>query len=141
MEALMNRATYLVDSDTLKVEHVFTLNFSDKWDKPFRRAVHSWVELSFHFAESFRFIAIGISAYFVLLGASKLIESAKSGKSSTGNHKSRSSTKDEASATKEKSSSREKSKTSKPSSPKSESKEDTPKTTDSKDATKTETKE
>ena len=99
-------ASYL-ESDTLKVEHVFTIGFNEKWEKPIRRSVQSLLDISFHFAESFRFIAIGISAYFVLLGASKLLE-AGSNKSSGSSSKSRSS--HESSSHKSKSSTKEKSK-------------------------------
>ena len=106
MAAIMNRASYL-ESDTLKVEHVFTIGFNEKWEKPIRRSVQSLLDISFHFAESFRFIAIGISAYFVLLGASKLLE-AGSSKSSGSSSKSRSS--HESSSHKSKSSTKDKSK-------------------------------
>lgn len=70
-------------SDILKVEHGFTFGFSDKWDKPLRKAVQSWVDISFHLAESFRFIAIGFCAYLVLLGASKCIEADARGRKSS----------------------------------------------------------
>ena len=90
----MNKATYL-ESDTLKVEHVFTLNFNDKfldkWDRSMKKLVYSMVDISFHFAESFRFIAVGIGAYFLLLGASKCIEASRSGGSSRGSSSSSSS--------------------------------------------------
>lgn len=137
----MNKATSLDQLDTLRVEHIFTLSFNEKWDKPLRRAIQSCVDTSFHFAESFRFIAMGISAYFVLVGTSKLIESCKSSsRSSSSSHKSKSSTKDDSSV-KSKSSSKEKPKTSKPSSPKSDGKEDTQNATVGKGDTHTEMKE
>ena len=62
-------------SDILKVEHGFTFGFSDKWDKSVRRIVDSCISFSFHFAESFRLMAMGVGAYFVLSGLARLMDS------------------------------------------------------------------
>jgi hypothetical protein len=136
------------------VDHVFTFNVSDKWDKPLRRLAESGMDIGYHFAESFRFIAIGISAYFVLFGTAKLIEACRDKKSrdeSSSSYKSssrpirhisRSSSQSESpkskSSSKDYKSSREKSP--KPTSPKSDSKEDASNTA-SKDEPTTDTKE
>lgn len=74
----------------MKVEHIFTLKLGDKLDKPMRRAVEVWLDAASHYAESFRFIAMGISAYFVLLGASKLIDSIRGSTASPGDSSSNS---------------------------------------------------
>ena len=67
--------------DTIKIEHVFTLKFSDKWDRPLRKwiekVVDGWLKLSPHYAESFRFIATGIGSYFFLLGVSRVVAASK----------------------------------------------------------------
>ena len=63
------------ENDTVKVEHIFTLQFSDKWDKSVRRIVDSCISFSFHFAESFRLMAMGVGAYFVLSGLARLMDS------------------------------------------------------------------
>lgn len=60
--------------DTIKIEHVFTLKFSDKWERPLRKWVDKWFDLSKHYAESFQFIAAGIGSYFFFLGVSKVLE-------------------------------------------------------------------
>jgi hypothetical protein len=152
---MMNPSTYGLDSETVRVDHVFTLNVSDKWDKPLRRLAESGMDIGYHFAESFRFIAIGISAYFVLFGTAKLIEACRNKKSrdessseSSSSNKSssrpisRSSSQSESpkskSSSKDHKSSKEKSP--KPRSPKSDSKEDASNTA-SKDEPKTDTKE
>jgi Sec-independent protein translocase protein TatA len=104
------------DNDIIKVEHVFTLNFSDKWERPMRKIVQSWLDVTYHYAESFRFLAIGISAYFVLLGASKFIEAARSGGKGDSHSKSSGSgsSGSKSSTTSSSSSSKEKARTSKP---------------------------
>ena len=60
--------------DTIKIEHVFTLKFNDKWERPLRKFVDKWFDLSKHYAESFHFIAAGIGSYFFFLGVSKVVE-------------------------------------------------------------------
>jgi hypothetical protein len=70
-------------NDTIKVEHVFTFKMSDKWDRPMRKAVDTGLGLLSHFAESFRFIALGITAYFVMSGTARLVESFNGNSSSS----------------------------------------------------------
>jgi hypothetical protein len=123
----MNRAMNVLteDNDIIKVEHVFTLNFSDKWERPMRKVVQSWLDLSLHYAESFRFLAMGISAYFVLLGASKFIAAAKGGGKGDSHSKSSSSSSGSKSSptSSSSSSSKDKSRTSTPRSTTSKSSE------------------
>eukprot|EP00980_Cylindrotheca_fusiformis_P008622 scaffold1830_cov117-Cylindrotheca_fusiformis.AAC.21 len=94
----MSSLNYM-ESDTMKVEHIFTFKLGDKLDKPVRRAAESGLNVASHFAESFRFIAIGIAAYFVLSGASLFIASIRgnsgtsSGSSSHNKHSTSSSSK------------------------------------------------
>mmetsp|Transcript_38935 Transcript_38935/g.44436 ORF Transcript_38935/g.44436 Transcript_38935/m.44436 type:complete len:88 (+) Transcript_38935:55-318(+) len=63
--------------DTIKIDHVFTLSVGDKWDSIIRRSANVWLDVGYHVAQSFRYIAVGIGVYFVLLGCSKLITSSK----------------------------------------------------------------
>ena len=65
------------ENDTVKVEHLFTLKFSDKWDKSIRKLVDTFVNQSYHYAESFRIVAMGMCAYFVMSGLAKLASSMK----------------------------------------------------------------
>lgn len=60
--------------DTIKIEHVFTLKFNDKWERPLRKFVDKWFDLSKQYAESFHFIAAGIGSYFFFLGVSKVLQ-------------------------------------------------------------------
>jgi hypothetical protein len=98
-------ANYL-ESETVKIEHAFTFNISDRWDKPLRRAVDSWLDMGYLYAESFRFIAIGISAYFVMAGLARLVEAAKGDSSQTSKHddKSKNSSSSSSSSSKDKTS-------------------------------------
>jgi hypothetical protein len=68
-------------SDTHKLEHALTLNFGEKWERPLRKASESLARMGHHWAESFRIIATGLSAYFVLAGLAKLVAATKSTKS------------------------------------------------------------
>ena len=68
--------------DTIKIEHVFTLKFgasNSKWEKPLRRWIDNWFDLTKNYSESFQFIAAGIGSYFFLLGISKVIQASRSG--------------------------------------------------------------
>jgi len=69
--------------DTIKIDHVFTLKFSEKWE----RSVHKWIdkcfELSKHYAESFHFIAAGIGSYLFFLGVSKVVQASRINASSS----------------------------------------------------------
>ena len=67
----------VLDSDKVKIEHVFVFQIDSRLERPFRRCVDTMLKISYHWAESFRIIGIGIAAYFVLLGTSKLIETIK----------------------------------------------------------------
>lgn len=65
-------------SDTVKLEHAFTFNLGEKWERPLRKAAESFAKVGYHWAESFRIIATGLSAYFVLAGLAKLVAATKS---------------------------------------------------------------
>mmetsp|Transcript_7457 Transcript_7457/g.18277 ORF Transcript_7457/g.18277 Transcript_7457/m.18277 type:complete len:160 (-) Transcript_7457:77-556(-) len=69
--------------DTIKIEHVFTLQIPGKWDRPIRRWVDKCLDLTKQYAESFHFIAVGIGSYFFLLGISKIVAASKSSRSSS----------------------------------------------------------
>jgi len=60
--------------DTIKIDHVFTLKFSDKWERPVRKWIDKFFDLSKHYAESFHYIAAGIGSYLFFLGVSKVIQ-------------------------------------------------------------------
>lgn len=55
------------------IQHVFTFRISDKWEKPLRRYTDKFLDLSLYYAESFRFIAVGIGSFFFLWGVSKVV--------------------------------------------------------------------
>ena len=74
----MNPADFGFTSETIKVEHALTINLGDKWDRPIRKMSESLARLGSHWAESFRIIAMGLSAYFVLSGLAKLVAATKS---------------------------------------------------------------
>jgi hypothetical protein len=65
-------------SETVKLEHAFTFNIGEKWERPLRKATDSLSRMGYHWAESFRIIATGLSAYFVLAGLAKLVAATKS---------------------------------------------------------------
>jgi hypothetical protein len=66
-----------LDSDTVKVEHMFTFNVSEKWEKPLKKVVDSWLDLSYQWADSFRIIGVGIAGYLFLIGTARLVDSIK----------------------------------------------------------------
>ena len=68
--------------DTIKIEHVFTLQIPSKWDRPLRRWVDKCLDLSKQYAESFHFIAVGIGSYFFLLGCANIVQAGSSNRSS-----------------------------------------------------------
>ena len=74
----MNPADFGFTTETIKVEHALTINLGDKWDRPIRKLSESLARLGSHWAESFRIIAVGLSAYFVLSGLAKLVAATKS---------------------------------------------------------------
>jgi hypothetical protein len=74
----MNPADFGFTTETIKVEHVLTIHLGDKWDRPIRKLSESLARLGSHWAESFRIIAVGLSAYFVLSGLAKLVAATKS---------------------------------------------------------------
>ncbi len=76
---LADSAKYM-EYDTVKVEHAFTFNFSERWDKPMRKALDSLLDVSRQFAESFRFIAFGVTAYCVMAGVARIVDSTREGK-------------------------------------------------------------
>ena len=76
-----------MDNDTVKVEHVFTFCLGDKWDRPLRKAVDNWLDITYHYAESFRFIAIGFAAYLCLAGAAKVIDAGRKDRTSSSSKK------------------------------------------------------
>mmetsp|Transcript_9238 Transcript_9238/g.14284 ORF Transcript_9238/g.14284 Transcript_9238/m.14284 type:complete len:90 (+) Transcript_9238:65-334(+) len=64
----------------IKVDHVFTFAFDKKWDNLIQRSADAWLRLGSHVAESFRYVAIGVGLYFVLLGCSRILEASKTEK-------------------------------------------------------------
>lgn len=89
-----------LSGDTVKVDHLFTL----KLDRSLRKTADRMLDLVSEYSESFRYIAIGLSAYLVLLGMAQVVgalgtadESSKSSKKKTSKKdKSESSSKAEA---------------------------------------------
>jgi hypothetical protein len=75
---IMNPADFGFPSDTIKVEHTLTLKLGEKWDRPIRKMSESLARIGNHWAESFRIIATGLSAYFILSGLAKLVAATKS---------------------------------------------------------------
>jgi hypothetical protein len=67
----------LLESDTVKVEHHFTFNVSEKWEKPLKKVVDSLLDISYQWADSFRIIGVGIAGYLLLIGSARLIDSIK----------------------------------------------------------------
>lgn len=67
----------LGDVETIKIEHIFTFNLGEKWERPLRKTMGQWMDVCTEYAESFRFIAVGIGSYFFLLGISKVIEAGR----------------------------------------------------------------
>lgn len=63
----------LSDVETIRIEHIFTFNLGEKWERPLRKSIGQWLDICMEYAESFRFIAVGIGSYFFLLGISKVI--------------------------------------------------------------------
>jgi hypothetical protein len=73
--------------ETIRIEHTFTFNVSDNvWSnlhrflgwrdnsKAVRHTIKQILDLSKEYAESFRFIAVGIGSYFFFLGVAKVLE-------------------------------------------------------------------
>jgi hypothetical protein len=85
------------------IQHVLTFRISDKWEKPMRRYIEKFLDLSMYYAESFRFVSVGIGSFFFLWGVSKVVaagnyrndddDDGKGGVSKTSKSKSRSSRK------------------------------------------------
>jgi hypothetical protein len=67
----------LLESDTVKVEHHFTFNVSEKWEKPLKKVVDSLLDISYQWADSFRIVGVGIAGYLLLIGSARLIDSIK----------------------------------------------------------------
>jgi hypothetical protein len=55
------------------IQHVFTVRISDKWERPLKRYMDKFLDLSLYYAESFRFISVGIGSFFFLWGVSKVV--------------------------------------------------------------------
>jgi hypothetical protein len=68
-------------AETIKIQHtihhVFTFHIGDKWERPLRRSIDKFLDLSLYYAESFRFVAVGIGSFFFLWGVSKVVEAGK----------------------------------------------------------------
>jgi hypothetical protein len=79
------------------IQHVFTFRISDKWEKPLRRYMDKFLDLSLYYAESFRFISVGIGSFFFLWGVSKVVAA---GNHSDGSDKRSSSSKSKSSSRK-----------------------------------------
>ena len=56
------------------IKHIFTFNIGERWERPLRKNMDKILDLSLYYAESFRFIAVGIGSFFFLWGVSKVVE-------------------------------------------------------------------
>ena len=56
------------------IQHKFTIGISDRWERHLHKHMGSILDLSLYYAESFRFIAVGIGSFFFLWGVSKVVE-------------------------------------------------------------------
>ena len=77
-------------ADTIKVDHVFTF----KLDRSLRKTSDKLLELLSDYAESFRYIAIGLSAYLILSGVAQLASSVGTVDEPSSKHKKKSHKKD-----------------------------------------------
>jgi hypothetical protein len=60
------------------IQHVCTFRISDRWEKPIKRYMDKFLDLSLYYAESFRFISVGIGSFFFLWGVSKVVAAGNS---------------------------------------------------------------
>lgn len=58
-----------LSGDSIKVDHLFTF----KLDRSMRKTADKLLDLVGEYAESFRYIAIGLTAYLVLSGMARLV--------------------------------------------------------------------
>ncbi|CAJ1922888.1 unnamed protein product [Cylindrotheca closterium] len=58
-----------LEGDAIKVEHLFTF----KLDRSMRKTADKLLDLVGEYAESFRYIAIGLAAYLLLSGMAQLV--------------------------------------------------------------------
>ena len=72
----------MLETEKFQVDHAFTFSFNEKWDKLLKRSIDQGLDVCYEYAESFRIIAIGLSAYFVMSGLAKLVEAVKDPSSS-----------------------------------------------------------
>jgi hypothetical protein len=96
-----------LESETVKVEHLFTFNVSEKWEKPLKKVVDSCLDLSYQWAESFRIIGVGIAGYLFLIGTARLIDSIKAKPSSKESKKEKDKSSSSSSSSKSKATSKE----------------------------------
>lgn len=89
-----------LEGDTIKVEHLFTL----KLDRSLRKTADRMLELVGEYAESFRYIAIGLTAYLVLSGIAQVVSAVGTADESSSKSKKKSSKKDKSDAKSEASS-------------------------------------
>lgn len=68
----------LKTTESITVQHLLTLGFSDKWERTLRGIVVGCLEISRHYMHTFRILGYGTSAYLVLLGMARVIEATKS---------------------------------------------------------------
>tara|TARA_B110001450_G_C17562497_1_gene457338 strand:+ start:438 stop:890 length:453 start_codon:yes stop_codon:yes gene_type:complete len=59
--------------DVIKIEHVFCFHFNEKWERSIRKISFACFDVCMHYAESFKFISVGVSSYFFFLGLSKVL--------------------------------------------------------------------
>jgi hypothetical protein len=62
-------------SDKVTVEHILVLGVSSTLEEPIRRALVSWGQSSKGTMKSLQILGYAASAYLVMLGASRLIDS------------------------------------------------------------------
>ena len=88
-----------LEGDAIKVEHLFTF----KLDRSMRKTVDKVLDLVSEYAEPFRYIAIGLTAYLVLSGVAQLVNAVGTtdGSSSSKTKKVKTSKKDKTEATAE----------------------------------------
>ena len=66
--------------EKVTIEHVLILTVPSAWEKPLQRALVAWGECSKGTLKSLQILGYAASAYLVMLGASRLVESFRSNK-------------------------------------------------------------
>jgi hypothetical protein len=76
---------WLESNTGVKVEHLFTFQVNEKWEKPMKKVVDSLLDLSYQWADSFRIIGVGIAGYLFLIGTARLVDSIKANRQKSRN--------------------------------------------------------